>query len=100
MKRIFSGLLTAVLLVSLTACSDQTAEKTFLAMDTAIRLSAYGKDSAKAVAAGKENILRMEELFFIWFIAMLAFVGGLMFLFVWPVIRKDKEKNGWPWERD
>ena len=49
---------------------------------------------------GFQAFLRMEELFFIWFIAMLAFVGGLIFLFVWPIIRKDKEKNGWPWESD
>ena len=40
---------------------------------------------------GFQAFLRTEELFFIWFIAMLAFVGGLMFLFVWPIIRKDKE---------
>ena len=60
----------------------------------------YSYHNGYAHYQGFQAFLRMEELFFIWFIAMLAFVGGLMFLFVWPVIRKDKEKNGWPWERD
>lgn len=49
---------------------------------------------------GFQAFLRMEELLFIWLIAMLSFAGGLFFLLVLPVIRKDREKNGWPWERD
>ena len=60
----------------------------------------YSYHNGYAHYQGFQAFLRMEELFFIWFIAMLAFVGALIFLFVWPVIRKDKEKNGWPWERD
>lgn len=60
----------------------------------------YSYHTRYAYYQGFQAFLRMEELFFIWFIAMLAFVGGLIFLFVWPMIRKDKEKNGWPWERD
>ena len=60
----------------------------------------YSYHNGYAHYQGFRAFLRMEELFFIWFIAMLAFVGGLIFLFVWPMIRKDKEKNGWPWERD
>ena len=47
MKRIFSGLFAAVLLISLTACGNQAAEKTFLAMDTAIRLTACGGKAFK-----------------------------------------------------
>lgn len=60
----------------------------------------YSYHNGYAHYQGFQAFLRTEELFFIWFIAMLAFVGGLMFLLVWPMIRKDKEKNGWPWERD
>ena len=60
----------------------------------------YSYHNGYAHCQGFQAFLRTEELFFIWFIAMLAFVGGLMFLLVWPMIRKDKEKNGWPWERD
>ena len=62
MKRIFSGLLTAVLLVSLTACSDQTAEKTFLAMDTAIRLSASGGKAQRAMEQGEQQLIELEQL--------------------------------------
>ena len=62
MKRIFSGLLTAVLLVSLTACSDQTAEKTFLAMDTAIRLSASGGKAQRAMEQGEQQLIELERM--------------------------------------
>ena len=60
----------------------------------------YSYHSGYAHYQGFQAFLRMEELFFIWLIAMLACVGGLAFLLVWPIIRKDKERNPWPWERE
>lgn len=46
------------------------------------------------------GFLRDYELVILWFFALSVFLGGLLYLFIWPVIRKDKEKNPWPWERD
>lgn len=61
MKRFCGGLLAAVLLLSLTACGSGT-EKTFLAMDTYIRLSAHGGKAAKAVEQGEACMLELEQL--------------------------------------
>lgn len=52
------------------------------------------------VYSGFQGFLEINELRFIWFLALTAFVSGLLFLFVWPIIKKDKEKNPRPWERD
>ena len=42
---------------------------------------------------GFSAFLLTEELYFIWFLALAAFVGGLFSLFLWPVIRKLREKK-------
>ena len=60
----------------------------------------YVQTSNNNVYTGFQGFLSSNELFIIWYLALLAFLGGLIYLFVWPIIRKDKEKNGWPWERD
>ena len=49
---------------------------------------------------GYLGFIMTEDLHFTWLLAWVAFLGGLIYLFTWPFIRKDKEKNGWPWERD
>jgi len=49
---------------------------------------------------GFQGFLMTEGLTMLWFPALTAFAAGILYLFVWPVIRKDKEKNGWPWERE
>ena len=49
---------------------------------------------------GFQGFLMTEGLAHIWYPALVAFAAGMIVLFIWPVIRKDKEKNGWPWERD
>lgn len=60
----------------------------------------YSYHSGYAHYEGFQAFLRFKDLLFVWYLALIAFVGGLIFLFVWPMIRKDKEKNAWPWERD
>lgn len=62
MKRLFSGLFAAVLLISLTACGNQSAEETFLAMDTAIRLTAHGGKAERAVEQGENQLMELEQL--------------------------------------
>ncbi len=49
---------------------------------------------------GYLGFIMTEDLHFTWILAWAAFLGGLIYLFIWSVIRKDKEKNAWPWERD
>jgi len=61
MKRIFSGLLAVMLLISLTACGNQAAEETFLAMDTAIRLTAHGGKAQRAVEQGEKQLVALEQ---------------------------------------
>ena len=56
--------------------------------------------SGGAVYTGFQGFLATEGLALMWYPALTAFVAGMIYLFIWPVIRKDKEKNGWPWERD
>lgn len=49
---------------------------------------------------GFQGFLMTEGLVLMWYPALLAFIVGMIYLFIWPIIRKDKEKNAWPWERD
>lgn len=52
------------------------------------------------VYTGFRGFLHNEELELVWFLAVMAFAGGLLYLLIWPVIKKDKEKNPFPWESD
>lgn len=49
---------------------------------------------------GYPGFIMTEDLHVTWILAWAAFLGGLIYLFIWPIIRKDKEKNPRPWERD
>ena len=60
----------------------------------------YGYYTDARSYSGFQAFIFVEELGFIWYPALIAFLGGLYYLLVIPVILKDKEKNGWPWERD
>lgn len=65
MKRIWSGIFAVMLLLSLAACGTgmkNGAEKTVLAMDTYIRLTAHGGKAAKAVREGEACVLELEQL--------------------------------------
>jgi transcriptional regulator with XRE-family HTH domain len=49
---------------------------------------------------GFRAFLINEELVLLWYPAMIAFLGGLIYLIIWPVIKKDKENNPFPSESD
>ena len=62
-KRFLSLLLTALAVVSLTACgAEKPAVKTVYAMDTVMTLTAYGKNAEEAVAAAEEELYRLDQL--------------------------------------
>ena len=62
-KRFLSLLLTALTVVSLTACgAEKPAVKTVYAMDTVMTLTAYGKNAEEAVAAAEEELYRLDQL--------------------------------------
>lgn len=73
MKRLLSGLLAVCLTAGLTGCSMESqqsnenifspASRDFFAMNTYIRLEAYGDGAADALAQAQE---RMEELEGLW----------------------------------
>lgn len=64
MKRILSGIFAVMLLLSLAACGGMKsgADKTFLAMDTYIRLTAHGGKAARAVEQGEKQLVELERL--------------------------------------
>lgn len=62
MKRVCICLLTAALLLSLTACGDKPAQAEIFAMDTVMDLTAYGKCGQDAVDRSRAEIQRLETL--------------------------------------
>lgn len=64
MKRLSSLLILALICSLLTACgkstSEKAARKTVIAMDTAITLTAYGKNAEKALAEAENEIYRLD----------------------------------------
>ena len=70
MKRMVAWILAMLMVCSLAGCGktaeqpDQTAESVqVIAMDTVMRVTAYGENRSKAVAQAEEEIYRLEELF-------------------------------------
>ena len=49
---------------------------------------------------GYRGFLQSKELILLWWVALAAFLGGLYYLFIRPVILKDKEQNGGNRETD
>ena len=62
MRRIAALLLAVFLAVSLTACSEKSAEKQVFAMDTVMQFTAYGKDREAAVKEAEAEMYRLEGL--------------------------------------
>lgn len=62
MRRIAALLLAVLLAVSLTACSEKSAEKQVFAMDTVMQFTAYGKDREAAVKEAEAEMYRLEGL--------------------------------------
>ena len=52
------------------------------------------------VIEGFRAFLINEELVLLWYPAIIAFLGGLIYLIICPVIKKVKEKHPFPWESD
>ena len=44
--------------------------------------------------SGYKAFLKTEELMLVWWLALGALLGGLLYLLVWPIILRDKEKLG------
>lgn len=49
---------------------------------------------------GYIGFIMTEDLHITWFLACAAFLGGLIYLFIWPMIRKKKEKSASSGETD
>ncbi|MDO4813278.1 MAG: FAD:protein FMN transferase [Eubacteriales bacterium] len=63
MKRFFSLLLAALMLLSLCACgAEKSAGKVVYAMDTVMTLTAYGKDADTALGEAEFELYRLEQL--------------------------------------
>ena len=62
MRRFMTGLLTLVLLLSLTACGEKSAEKQVFAMDTVMLLTACGDESEDALKEAELELYRLEAL--------------------------------------
>lgn len=43
---------------------------------------------------GYRAFLKTEELTLVWWLALAALLGGLFYLFIWPIILKDRENLG------
>lgn len=63
MRKFFSVLfISAAIIFSSCASGEVPAEKTFFAMDTYMKLTAYGDNAAEAVSASEEKISALEKL--------------------------------------
>lgn len=49
---------------------------------------------------GYFGFIMTEDLHITWILAFAAFLGGLIYLFIWPMTRKKKEKIASPGETD
>lgn len=59
----------------------------------------YSYYTAGGCYTGFHGFVMGEDLTFVWLLGLIAFWGGLFYLICWPIIRREKEKNPWPWER-
>jgi thiamine biosynthesis lipoprotein len=63
MKKTVALLVVAcILCVLLTGCAPKQAENEFFAMDTVMKLTAYGKNGQEAVEAAEDEIIRLDAL--------------------------------------
>ena len=62
MKRFLTGVLALVMILSLTACKEASAQKQVFAMDTVMTLSAYGKPCEDALKEAEMELYRLEAL--------------------------------------
>ena len=60
MKKIAAGIVLILLAAGLVGCAPKPAEEQFIAMDTVMAFSAYGRDGGKAVAEAKTLIYELE----------------------------------------
>lgn len=54
----------------------------------------YYQNINGGVYTGYQGFLRSEELLLVWCLALTAFFGGLIYLLILPIIRKDRQRNG------
>ena len=62
MKRFLTGVMALVMIWSLTACQEATAEKQVFAMDTVMVLTAYGSACEEALKESEVELYRLEAL--------------------------------------
>ena len=60
----------------------------------------YYQDIYGGLHTGYQGFLQSEELLLVWWVSMAAFFGGLFYLFILPIIRKDRERKGGTEESD
>ena len=62
MRRFLTGVLTLVMICSLTACQEVSADKQVFAMDTVMTLTAYGKSCEEALEEAEKELYRLDAL--------------------------------------
>ena len=62
MKRFLTGALALVMILSLTACEEASAQKQVFAMDTVMTLAAYGDPCEEALKEAEIELYRLEAL--------------------------------------
>ena len=62
MRRFLTGVLTLVMICSLTACQEASADKQVFAMDTVMTLAAYGDSCEEALKDAEKELYRLDAL--------------------------------------
>lgn len=62
MKRFLTGVMALVMMLSLTACEEASAQKQVFAMDTVMTLAAYGESCEEALKEAEIELYRLEAL--------------------------------------
>ncbi len=62
MKKIGIAALSALLCAALCSCANTPERKTIYAMDTAVTVTAYGKNAAAGIESAEEEIYRLDKL--------------------------------------
>lgn len=62
MKRFLTGVLALVMIMSLTACEEASAQKQVFAMDTVMTLAAYGDSCEEALKEAELELYRLEAM--------------------------------------
>ena len=60
MRRFLTGVLTLVMICSLTACQEASADKQVFAMDTVMTLAAYGDSCEEALKDAEKELYRLD----------------------------------------